>query len=311
MSTRAVNGSSSVGLMWRAVQVAAAVLVIGLAARALAQNWQAFRVQPVSWSVSPGWLGLSLLAVLVSYAVLIEAWRRVVVGLGETLAFIPAARIWLVASLGKYLPGKLWAVAGAAVLAKRAGVNPLSAVSGALLLQAMAVSSGLFVAAVTVRAAAEGLGNSTRVVAGMMALVALAATIGLAWPRAVAVLRRLAPGALKDIRPIPSGALLVAFGANIVAWFAYGIAFYCLTRGLIAEQTASVSQSIGVFSGAYVIGLVTLFAPGGIGPRESIIVLLLLEPVGARIAVALAIASRLELTFTEIGCAVPFLFKRR
>ena len=83
-----------------------------------------------------------MLVVFASYAVLIEAWRRVVLGMGETLAFFAAVRIWFLASLGKYVPGKVWAMAGAAVLAQRAGVDPSVAVAGALVLQALAIASG-------------------------------------------------------------------------------------------------------------------------------------------------------------------------
>jgi hypothetical protein len=41
---------------------------------------------------------------------LIEAWRRVVLSMGEKLAFFQAARIWFLASLGKYVPGKVWVI---------------------------------------------------------------------------------------------------------------------------------------------------------------------------------------------------------
>src|SRR3712207_2671761 len=71
--------------------------------------------------------------------------------MGEHLPFWTAARIWFLASLGKYVPGKVWAVAGAAVLAQRAGVDASVAVAGALVLQALAVGSGAVVVALTAR----------------------------------------------------------------------------------------------------------------------------------------------------------------
>ena len=58
-----------------------------------------------------GWL-LSALVVWSMYALLIVAWRVMLAGWGQRLDGWTAARIWTVSSLGKYLPGKVWAVAG-------------------------------------------------------------------------------------------------------------------------------------------------------------------------------------------------------
>src|SRR5215208_2091215 len=137
--------------VWRLLQFTAGALLVGLAVRSIALNWQSLRAQPVDWELSAGWIAISVLVVFASYALLIEAWRRVVLSMGERLPFFTAARIWFLASLGKYVPGKVWAVAGAAVLARRAGVDPSAAVAGALVLQALALGSGAVVVALTAR----------------------------------------------------------------------------------------------------------------------------------------------------------------
>ena len=43
----------------------------------------------------------SVLVVFAGYAVLIEAWRRVVLSMGEQLPFWTAARIWFLRQSGK------------------------------------------------------------------------------------------------------------------------------------------------------------------------------------------------------------------
>ncbi|MGH7536840.1 MAG: hypothetical protein ACREMG_14850, partial [Gemmatimonadales bacterium] len=50
-----------------------------------------------------------------------------------------------------------------------------------------------------------------------------------------------------------------------------------------------------------------LLAPGGLGVREGVFILMLQGPLGIRAATALALASRLLLTLTELGAAAPFL----
>ena len=144
---------------WRVLQFAAGALLVGIAVRSVAVNWQSLQAQPIEMRLSPAWLAASVLVVFASYAVLIEAWRRVVLSMGERLEFLTAARIWFLASLGKYVPGKVWAIAGAAVLAQRAGVDPSVAVAGAIVLQVLALASGAAVVALTAREAFQLVGQ--------------------------------------------------------------------------------------------------------------------------------------------------------
>ena len=64
---------------------------------------------------------------------------------------------------------------------------------------------------------------------------------------------------------------------------------------------------VAVFTASYLAGFLALFAPGGLGVRESVFILMLQGPVGPAAATALALASRVLLTITEFGAAVPFL----
>jgi len=105
--------------------------------------------------------------------------------------------------------------------------------------------------------------------------------------------------------------LAAAFCANLFAWIAYGVALLFLARGLLPEVTLGVAQAVGVFTCSYLVGFVALFAPGGLGPRESVFLLMLAGEVGLKPAAALALASRLLLTATEVLPAVPLLLRRR
>src|SRR3989442_3452087 len=73
----------------------------------------------------------------------IESWRRILAGWGQRIAFGPAARTWSVANLGRYVPGKVWSVAGLVVLAQRAGVAPGPAAASAFVIQAVSLGSGV------------------------------------------------------------------------------------------------------------------------------------------------------------------------
>jgi hypothetical protein len=297
--------------LWRVLQALAGVLVVGLAARSILMNWQSLRSQPIEWSFSTGWIALSVLVVFTAYAALIEAWRRVVLSMGERLEFFQAVRIWFLASLGKYVPGKLWAVAGAAILAQRAGVDPGVAVAGALVLQALALASGAVAVGLTAREAFQAVGPSVVPIALILVAVSIAGIVMLASQPLLDRVNRLLPASLPQLRAVGPGMLAAAFVANLFAWAAYGFALVLLSKGLLPSVTLSLPQAIGVFTCSYLVGFIAVFAPGGLGPRESVFLLMLAGSVGLKAAAALALASRLLLTGTELLPAVPLLLRRR
>jgi hypothetical protein len=296
--------------LWRVLQFVAGAALVGLAVRSIVVNWQSLRAQPIEWRFSAAWIAASVLVVFASYAVLIEAWRRVVLSMGERLAFFTAARIWFLASLGKYVPGKVWAVAGAAVLAQRAGVDPAVAVAGAIVLQALALASGAAVVAVTAREAFQAVGQGAVPVAAAVVVLSLAGVAMLASQRILDRFNRLLPSSWPRLRAIPPRMLGAAFVANALAWTGYGLALLLLARGLLPDVELSLPQAIGVFTCSYLVGFIALFAPGGLGPRESVFLLMLAPQIGLKPAAALALASRLLLTGTEVLPAVPILLRR-
>jgi hypothetical protein len=288
-------------------QWVAGLAIIGFAGRSLWRNWGELRAHPLDWQPSPGWLLLSALLVWLMYALLIAAWRAMLGAWGQRLDPWSAARIWTVSSLGKYLPGKVWAVAGMAVMAQRAGVAPGAAMGSAVILQALAIGTGAAVAGLTgvgaLRQAHPGI------VGALVALVAASAA-GIAllfWPPVVRPLLRVAaPEAAAQGTPAGPA---IAFGvlANVTAWLGYGAAFWCLTRGLLPGTGLRLSQAVAVFTASYLAGFLALCAPGGLGVREGVYILMLQGPLGPGPATALAFASRVLLTITEFGAAVPFL----
>jgi uncharacterized membrane protein YbhN (UPF0104 family) len=279
------------------VQAALAVAIVGFAIRTLARHWEEFRSLDVTLAVDLVPLLLAVLTVMVTYALLIEAWRRVIVGWGQALPFGTAARIWCVSNLGRYLPGKVWSVAGLAVLAQRSGVSGWAATGSAVAMQALAVGTGAAVAALAVPGA----------VAGAQVVAALAITAGvvglLVWPAPLArLVRAVRPGV--EVRPLAPAAALLAGAATVAGWVAYGVAFWLLGRGLLPGVPLPLPAAIGVFAGGYVLGLLAIFAPGGLGVRELVFVAILAPRVGSGSAVALAVGSRLLLTLTELGAAL-------
>lgn len=296
---------------WRAAQVGLALLVVGLAVRKLALNWAELRSQSINWEFHVEWVLAAAAITWAAYALLVEAWRRVVVSMGQRLGYRDAARIAMVSNLGKYIPGKVWAIAGNALLAQQAGVDATASVAAAMVLQALALASGVTLVGVLGLATLRAYGTGYVVATVTLGVLAILGVLALTSGRLLRLLRRVLPAAIPALRPVPLGVMLAAFGANVCAWAVYGLAFVWLARGLTPDAVLTWSQASTVFTISYLVGLVALFAPGGVGPRESLFVVLLTGPLGPKLAVALALASRVLLTITELGAAAPFLLVRK
>jgi len=284
---------AGVNRRWRlALPVVVALVVLALVGRTVAANWRSYRSLTFALNLRPGWLLLSLASLVVVSALQIESWRRILSGWAQPLRFVAGARIWFLANLGRYVPGKVWSVAGMMVLAEHEGVQRWAAAASAVAVQAV----GIGTAAMLVAAATPHAYSPLRVAAA--ALLGLG-TIGLlAWKGALARLGR-AVGAAGEWRALPVRAVLAGSGLTLLAWCVYGFAFWALARGLGLPATLPLADAAGVFALGYILGLLALFAPGGIGVREFTFLALLTPYLGSGGAIALSVASRLELTATE------------
>jgi glycosyltransferase 2 family protein len=291
----------------RAAGWVVAVAIIVMAARSVIRNWEQLKTQPLDWRVEPAWIFLSAVVVWLMYGVLIVAWRRMLAGWGQRLPGWTAARIWTVSSLGKYIPGKVWAVAGMALMSKEAGIEPWAATGSAIILQILAIGTGAAVAAWSGAGVLESSRPGIRF-ALMALVVASVAGVGLLlWPPILRKLLRLAGSNPVSGTAPAAGGIVFGIVANLIAWVGYGLSLWLLARGILPGVGLTLLPAIAVFTASYLAGFLALLVPGGLGVREGLFILMLQGPIGIGAATALALASRLLLTITEVGAAVPFL----
>lgn len=287
--------------LWIALQVVLATAVAYAVVGSIGRNWALLTATGVQLTLRPGPVALAVGIVLATYALLIESWRRVLGGWDQRISFPVATRIWALSNLGRYLPGKVWSVAGMAVLAQQAGVAPWAATGSAIILQALAIGTAAALVAATVPAAASGVSLA------IAFLCAAGTIIAVSWPPLARRLFRLIPqlGAA-TAPPLRPSAIAIGTTVTLVAWIAYGLALQLWAQGTLAEGAGrlELGAATGAFTASYVIGLLALFAPGGILVREGVMFALLQGTLGPGNALALAVGSRLLLTLTEIAAAL-------
>lgn len=283
-----------------AVQIGVAGLVIFFLGRFVLRNWAEIRTAPDALAIEPAPLAIAALIILGTYAMLIVAWDAVLRGWGERLPYPAAARIWCLSNLAKYVPGKVWQIAGMAALARQAGVSPWAAAGSAVVVQLLNIATG----AIVTFAFAPAFGSPWLVgLAG--AGTALCAAL-LAWPAGATWLSRTihrVTGRHFELRAVRGGPLLLSAAITALAWIFYGVALYFSVRGLTGRDV-DLRTAIGVFTGSYVAGLVNIFTPGGLGTREIVLAAWLTGPLGPAAATVVTIGSRILMTATEIIAAL-------
>ena len=88
----------------------------------------------------------------------------------------------------------------------------------------------------------------------------------------------------------------------LVGWILYGIAFFFFTGSVVSVPFTKIYMFPGVFAAAYLVGLIAIFVPGGLGVREGILATLMGNFFLLPVATAIALASRLWFTLAEIVC---------
>jgi hypothetical protein len=96
----------------------------------------------------PGWLLLSGALYLLGLGFSALCWHRLMLGLGERPPFLTALRAYFIGHMGKYLPGKAWAVFLRASLVRGHGASPVLATVAAFYEVLVTMSAGALSAVV-------------------------------------------------------------------------------------------------------------------------------------------------------------------
>jgi hypothetical protein len=254
----------------------------------------------------PAILPLVVSTVLLVAVYLLHAWlwRAIAVALsGDSLSIRSAMRVYFLSSLGRYLPGKLWQVAGLGVLAQREGFSPVGAIASSLVAQLAFLSTGVVFLALLLPALLRGA--SALAALGLLAFALLAFVIV-----ATRLGQRLRQRILSRFGPRVTQASILLDQLNVrrtlgwwtiyaSSWLLLGLAFALFVTAFAPAPFAQYRLFAGVVAASYLSGYI-LFTPAGIGVREGVMMTLLATTLPASAALFISIVSRLWFTAGEL-----------
>jgi glycosyltransferase 2 family protein len=272
----------------RRVRVVAQVLLVAALAFALVRLrsiWHDSHIAlaQVDWLALSGAFVVSLIGVAAGGFIWLSILRRLGVETQRCWA-----GVFFQAQLAKYIPGTVWQYAGRATLARAQGI-PVRAVGISLPIELAALALG-----------AAAMSPLLLGWWGVLPVIGLAVT-------AVAAERL---GAGKPAAAAGARACLY----YLCAWPLVGLGFWLTARALVTVPAHDLPVYVGAYAIAWLVGFVAVYAPGGLGVREAVLVALLSGRLGTADALVVAAVSRALLTLVDLvlaGGGLAWLNPRR
>ncbi|TDC45561.1 flippase-like domain-containing protein [Actinomadura sp. KC345] len=280
----------------RALRVFLVVLALAFCAYSVASQRDAAvdAFQQMSWVA----LAAAFASGLAGLFVWMLGWREFLGGLGSPLPVRAIFRISGISQLGKYVPGKVWALVTQIEMTREHRVPPERSFGSTLLAVATSTACGLAVAAVTLPLTSAAA-RETYWFLFLLAPVLL----GLLHPRIVTwclglMLRVIRRPPLE--RPVSLGVTLRAIAWTVLGWILFGVHTWLLCNAVGGDGKGLPFLATGAYALAFVAGFLVFIAPGGIGAREAALTVVLTPVLPAGAPVVVAIASRVLLTAADL-----------
>ncbi len=284
--------------LWRS---AAQVLVLGLVlvfwGQAVIGNWS--QLTAVTWRADLPLLVASAALALAHLPLTALVWRQAMGYLGLSVTPRWATKAYLIAQMGRYVPGGVWDVAGRVYLAAERGL-PRGPVSVTILVEmVLGVVTGALIFLLS-------LSWWDRVVppeAWYVSLTFVALGLAVLHPAVLRPLLNLAARVLKRdtaLLPLTYRQVLTLALWHFLVRLLIGLAFYLFAAALTPLDWSLMPVVAGIFVAAWVMGFVVIIAPQGLGVREGVMVLLLSFYMPVAVASVIAIAFRLWLSLRDL-----------
>jgi uncharacterized membrane protein YbhN (UPF0104 family) len=298
-----------------AIKFVLAATVIYFAGRQLVSHWA--EVSQHHWTINPLLIILSVVFHLITFAVLSKMWCLLMKAFGFNVPLKHGFKIAYIASLGRYIPGKIWQVFGMVYLLKQINVNKEVALASWGVATIFGLPPAFLVGFITIyfypQMLSTTLGSNPGVGPFVAVVVTFAASLLLVFApdKTMALFNWI----LKTLRrprvqfKLEKKIALQVYLGYFIGWTCYGISFYTFMNAIMVKPEIPVIAGVGSFVMAYTIGYLAVFSPGGLGARELVLTIVL-SPFLGSIASGVAVAARIwNLASEFIAAMIALLIK--
>jgi glycosyltransferase 2 family protein len=277
----------------------------------LSQNWN--QLQNYHWHFNFWLLLLSMVLLWIALLSTVFIYQLIFSELaGAHLNFLQTFRIINITNIGRYLPGKLWSVVGLIFYTSEYGISKKQTTLAVITNEVAGKASGLILG-ICYFFFSDSLKGY---LPAMIILLAGCMVVIHPW-----VLDKIINTGLRILK---KETIEIEFGywsilkfvlIFIISWLLHSLAFYVLVNSMAPIGSVSLFKFATILPLCWVIGYIILLAPGGLGVREAMLVVMLGEFLPKEVALAIALIQRVWFTVVEginvlMALAVPAKTKK-
>ena len=287
------------GIILLVARIAFLVAAVGFAIWRFGPEWA-----DVGTAMSHASLWSMVLALVFTFIGLIAfgfMWLRVVRGYGYTLGWRRGLGIFFIGQLGRYIPGSIWSFGAQAAMARDVDIPFRTTLTAGLVGLGISLASSGFVGAVMV-----AFGLLPIPVPGFVGIIVAVLALAAMSPPVINFLGTKFAGKIASLKfGVRDVGVILAL--MVVTWVAYGVSLDLLSIGIGTPTSgwpASVGTTTGAYAFAYIIGVVIVIAPAGLGVREAALTVLLVPLFALEPAAAVALLARIPTTIADFSLAL-------
>ena len=285
----------------------------------LLENWS--KIEDYDFEIDFLYAGLAVLSILIAQFFLALALKNVVRLMKFEISMKKICLILFYSQIAKYLPGGIWGYVGRVYLYTREGMKAKDASACVLLETIIVVLCGVFVLLMLLLISLfffdkipsiEWLSESCLDEIGILFLIVL--LLFVIHPRILNFIWGLMPAKICKYKPeinykylslLKPGLFMVFF------WLGIGTGFWFLIRSFFGIDPYLLPITTAVYILSWIAGVIVFFIPGGLGPREAVLIVSLNLYLPISISAITAVAARIWWVLGElIWASFSYLWNR-
>lgn len=287
------------------------IVILFFLTRTLYTSWSQVVESGFKFTFNAPLVAISLALLVIARGMAVEAWRRILLALGDHIGFTFAMRVWFLSNLARYVPGNIWQVAAMIAMVEEKGVSKTNALLSQIIYSSIALSiAGLF--------GLEFVFDRTEILSGVIdvarvpfaqyapmigAIAFIALIIVFSAPQSYRMIVAIAGRVTRRQLAAPDHTFargLVPPLFSTAMWVTNGIALYLFVASITETNLAQLVAYIAINAGAYFIGYISFITPSGLGFREAALAIMLSVFFPVPVAVAISLAARVWSTVGEL-----------
>ena len=286
-------------------------------------------LKDATFHINWGWLVCSFGAILFYWSAYLYPFAALLSGIAEKhVPFRSAFTLFHLANITRYLPGRIWGVVRLLSLSRQFGLSKTAVGSSLTLHVGIETALGGFIGVSLIFS--PKMGDTAQVVRerfiGTNTLLLIFTVVGILVVTLflIPTLSSKARQILKTLQSIGKPLFQKSFqyqwvnifSSHLLLWICQGFAFFLFVKSLAPVAWTDSGVLTACFAFAWVIGFLSFLTPGGLGIREGLLGLLLVNYMPAPQAMLVALLCRVwmllaEIVLAGVALAIDRCVKRR